>query len=244
MRVDVLLHHHGFYASDSTMSSVHHGGNWAALQAWIQQHPHIETIICDVYGTLLHVTPGPENADIEWYALWTKLLPEHPVVSLAELQQKLRAVVTRQHAESTVAFPEVDWVALFAEFVPRIPARMARHHARLLRRCELMPGAAAFLREVPLPMGICSNAQAYTLMEFRLALRQEKLKIARFDPSLCFWSFQHGTAKPNPEIFHRMKQNSLLEPHQLLMVGDRLDNDIQPAREAGWNTWHLLSEAG
>ena len=238
------MHHHGFYASDSIMSPVHHGGNWAALQAWIQQHSHIRAIICDVYGTLLHVTPGPENAEFIWSELWTKLIPEHAVVSLAELQEKLRAAVARQHAASTVAFPEVDWVALFAEFVPRIPSRMARHHARLLRRCELKPGAAQFMREIQLPMGICSNAQAYTLMEFRLALRQENVRIARFDAALCFWSFHHGTAKPNPEIFHRMKQHSKLAPHQLLIVGDRMDNDIQPAREAGWNTWHLLPEPG
>lgn len=244
MGEDVLLHQTGFYASDSIMSPVHHGGNWAALQAWIQQHSHIRAIICDVYGTLLHVSPGPENADSKWSELWTKLLPEHPVVSLAELQQKLRAAVARQHAVSTVAFPEVDWVALFAEFVPHIPARMARHHALLQRRCALMPGAAEFMRTIQLPMGICSNAQAYTLMEFRVALRQQGLRLARFDRELSFWSFEHGTAKPNSEIFHRLTQLSKLHPEQLLMVGDRLDNDIQPAREAGWNTWHLLPEAG
>lgn len=244
MGEDVLLHQTGFYASDSIMSPVHHGGNWAALQAWIQQHPHIQTIICDVYGTLLHVTPGPKNAEAEWHKLWTKLLPEHPVVSLTELQQQLRDAVKIHHAASAVAFPEVDWVALLGEFVPKFPARMARHHARLQRRCELMPGAAEFMRATQLPMGICSNAQAYTLMEFRLALRQQRLQLERFHRELTFWSFEHGTAKPNPEIFHRLTQLSKLQPEQLLMVGDRLDNDIQPAKEAGWNTWHLLAEPG
>jgi FMN phosphatase YigB (HAD superfamily) len=65
-----------------------------------------------------------------------------------------------------------------------------------------------------------------------------------FEPDLCFWSFEHGFSKPDPHVFQiltaRMAAQGM-QPQEVLMVGDRADNDIEPAQAFGWQTWQLHS---
>jgi HAD superfamily hydrolase (TIGR01549 family) len=42
-----------------------------------------------------------------------------------------------------------------------------------------------------------------------------------------------GVEKPSPAFFRRLVQEAGAPGHQVLYVGDRLDNDIRPAQEAG-----------
>jgi HAD superfamily hydrolase (TIGR01662 family) len=46
-------------------------------------------------------------------------------------------------------------------------------------------------------------------------------------------SAQWGVAKPDPAFFERIVSELELQPEEILYVGDRLDNDVIPAREAG-----------
>jgi FMN phosphatase YigB (HAD superfamily) len=91
---------------------------------------------------------------------------------------------------------------------------------------------------------LASNAQAYTLRELDAALDGSGLSRAIFEPDLCFFSFAHGFSKPDPHVFRlltaRLRARGI-PPHETLMVGDRLDNDIAPARTQGWQTWQLKS---
>ncbi len=43
-----------------------------------------------------------------------------------------------------------------------------------------------------------------------------------------------GFSKPHPEFFAHVSRKLGLEPNQLLMVGDSLENDIEGAHAAGW----------
>jgi FMN phosphatase YigB (HAD superfamily) len=52
--------------------------------------------------------------------------------------------------------------------------------------------------------------------------------------STCVASAELGLAKPDPAIFQLALSQSGCEPEQAVMVGDRLDNDIRPARLLGW----------
>jgi HAD superfamily hydrolase (TIGR01549 family) len=54
--------------------------------------------------------------------------------------------------------------------------------------------------------------------------------------STCVASAELGLAKPDPAIFQLALSQSGCEPEQAVMVGDRLDNDIRPARLLGWKT--------
>ena len=45
-----------------------------------------------------------------------------------------------------------------------------------------------------------------------------------------------GVKKPSPEIFALAAERAGSPPAKLMMAGDRLDNDIVPAKRAGWQT--------
>lgn len=49
-------------------------------------------------------------------------------------------------------------------------------------------------------------------------------------------SAEEGIEKPNPEIFQRALQRTKCNPEESYMIGDRLDNDIEPAAQLGMHT--------
>ena len=51
-----------------------------------------------------------------------------------------------------------------------------------------------------------------------------------------FSSADLGLAKPDPAIFRLALQKTNCLPHQAIMIGDRLDNDIVPAKRIGMKT--------
>jgi putative hydrolase of the HAD superfamily len=102
--------------------------------------------------------------------------------------------------------------------------------------------ALRWLKDRPSLLGIASNAQAYTLRELSEALATHALGMDLFESHLCFWSFQHGFSKPDPHVFQILTARLAargIGSAEILMVGDRFDNDIEPARNHGWPTWHL-----
>jgi FMN phosphatase YigB (HAD superfamily) len=63
-----------------------------------------------------------------------------------------------------------------------------------------------------------------------------------FERDFCFWSFEHGFSKPDPHVFQILTARLAalgISARETLMIGDRLDNDIEPAKVHGWQTWHL-----
>ncbi|WP_406303723.1 HAD family hydrolase [Streptomyces sp. NBC_00885] len=56
------------------------------------------------------------------------------------------------------------------------------------------------------------------------------------DVDLISTSAQWGVSKPDPEFFVRVAEAAPFEVNAILYVGDRLDNDIRPAVEAGMKT--------
>ncbi|MFV0135781.1 HAD family hydrolase [Streptomyces sp. HMX87] len=56
------------------------------------------------------------------------------------------------------------------------------------------------------------------------------------DVDLIGTSDDWGASKPDPEFFKRVTDAVPFQGGQILYVGDRCDNDIRPAREAGMHT--------
>jgi REG-2-like HAD superfamily hydrolase len=54
-----------------------------------------------------------------------------------------------------------------------------------------------------------------------------------------FWSSQLGCAKPSQRFFEAIADRLQLKPSQLLMIGDRLEHDVRPPRDAGWQAVQL-----
>ena len=52
-------------------------------------------------------------------------------------------------------------------------------------------------------------------------------------------SAELGLVKPDPRIFKLAQERAGCPSGEILMVGDRLDNDVRPAKALGWRTVHV-----
>jgi len=215
----------------------------------------VKAIICDVYRTILDVGKAPEDAEERWIKLCQGALGRAPELSLEQLSIRYRDIIAEDHQEAQkrgILYPEVNWPSVMSRAVPGLDAlpradvdTFLFQHAQLFRALRIMPGCTRVLRECierGILLGIASNAQAYTLRELELALSESGLDSSIFQSDLTFWSFEHGFSKPNPHVFEILRarlRNRCLPEEEALMIGDREDNDIIPARAAGWRTWHF-----
>jgi putative hydrolase of the HAD superfamily len=216
-------------------------------------HLSIHAVIFDIYGTLLEVGPPPPDAEVRWADLFREVFETEPPMNRLGFSVAAASVVARHHAAARargIAWPEVNWPAVVAEVLPevaRLPPgirdEFLLRHIRTGHTTRMADEVVATLRGLKQRgclLGIASNAQAYTLQELRDALAVRGMGLEIFEPDLCFWSFQHGFSKPDPHVFQILTTRLAahgIGPSTTLMVGDRLDNDIGPARAHGWQTW-------
>lgn len=216
---------------------------------------NLRAVIFDVYGTLLEVGPSPADAAARWEKLWRDALQSPPRLSLEQFSAACDAVIVREHLTAQargIEHPEVYWPDVVREALPetgRLPAAARDDflfaQSQLWHTVRLMPAVGETLRTLQAAsvlIGIASNAQPYTIRELRVALAESGLAMNLFEPALCFWSFEHGFSKPDPHVFRLLSARLAargITPGETLMVGDRLDNDLEPARACGWQTWLL-----
>jgi FMN phosphatase YigB (HAD superfamily) len=215
----------------------------------------IRAVLCDIYNTLLDVGPPPADAGQRWDALCGAALPEAPRLTLAEFDSSAEVVIRREHAAAKAAgisYPEIFWPAVAGEAWPALTSLNAPtlddflfEHAQLQHSVRLVPNAAEGLRLLAkrkVCLGLVSNAQPYTLRQLDAGLRAAGLSRALFVPDLCFFSFEHGFSKPDPQVFRlltaRLAQRGI-PSGEALVIGDRQDNDIDPAQAHGFQTWRL-----
>jgi FMN phosphatase YigB (HAD superfamily) len=216
----------------------------------------IRAVIFDIYKTILEVSPPPADREARWHALWGEMISGlQPRLDLEAFGRACEAVIAREQAGARAAgilHPEIVWPEVVREVLPEVAAmpemeqgEFIFRHTGLAHTVRLMPGAGEMLRALRdrgIVLGIASNAQPYTLRELAEALAPADLSLADFAEDLRFWSFTHGFSKPDPHGFRLLGARLRLRGIQLsdsLMVGDRLDNDVAPARAQGWQTWHL-----
>jgi HAD superfamily hydrolase (TIGR01549 family) len=58
--------------------------------------------------------------------------------------------------------------------------------------------------------------------------------------STCLCSSELGIEKPDPAIFRMALDQAGCAASEVVIIGDRLDNDIRPARLLGWKTIRIL----
>ncbi len=73
--------------------------------------------------------------------------------------------------------------------------------------------------------------------------RLERYGLARFF-DVCVSSDDVGVGKPDPAIFELAFEQSGCAPGDAVMIGDRLDNDIRPAKALGMRTVRILQGPG
>ena len=216
---------------------------------------NIRAVIFDVYGTLLDVGPPPSDADARWQRLCRDLLGAEPRLSRAQFSVASSQAIARHHQAAQargIPWPEVHWPSIVAEVMPELVRLPPRDQEEFLfhqiqtghatRMTAETAAALSWLKDRPSLLGIASNAQAYTLRELREALATHALGMDLFERHLCFWSFEHGFSKPDPHVFQILNARLAalgISPAATLIVGDRLDNDIEPAQAHGWRTWQF-----
>jgi FMN phosphatase YigB (HAD superfamily) len=216
---------------------------------------NIRAVILDIYGTLLEVAPPPPDADARWQCLCHDLLRAEPRLSRLQFSIASSQVIARHHKAAQargILWPEVHWPAVVDEVLPEV-AQLSRHDQEEFLFGQIQTGhstrmaaetaaALRWLKDRPSLLGIASNAQAYTLRELAEALAAHELGMDLFEGNLCFWSFEHGFSKPDPHVFQILTARLAalgISPREILMVGDRFDNDIEPAKAHGWQTWQF-----
>ena len=215
----------------------------------------IRAVVFDVYGTLMEVGPPPGDADARWLKLFEEMLGTPPPFKRTEFAVRTSQLTARRHAEAKargISKPEIVWPAVVLEALPQLAGLPAGkrdefifRQMQLGRTLRLADGAADCLRQLKsrgILLRIASNSQAYTLAEVNGTLQGTGLNLSVFDHDVRFWSFENGFSKPDPHVFRiltaRLEARGI-SPGETLMVGDRLDNDIEPARAFGWQAWHL-----
>jgi len=219
----------------------------------------VRAAIFDIYGTLLEVGPPPPDGDARWKGLFQEYFQTTPPLSRLDFSVTCGRVIARRHAEAKargVPFPEIVWPSIVAEVVPAFsklkPAtqeefvfrqiqigRTTRLHAGVGYTLQLLSNRGCLL-------GLVSNAQHYTIRELQEALAGTGTHLDRFESDLRIWSFEQGFSKPDPHVFQmlvtRLEARGI-SAAETLMVGDRLDNDLEPARAYGLQTWHLTASS-
>jgi HAD superfamily hydrolase (TIGR01549 family) len=86
-------------------------------------------------------------------------------------------------------------------------------------------------------IGIIANQSPGT------AERLESYGLRRYvDVLAC--SAEEGVSKPDPELYAVALKQAGCEPEEAVMIGDRIDNDIIPAKKLGMRTIRILQGYG
>ena len=228
----------------------------ASLPRRLRSHAmKFRAVICDIYNTLLELGPPPADAAERWEFLWENTLADPARLTLAGFAAECEKIIARERAAAIqvgVQNPEIYWPAVAKEASPELDHlseserdQFLYQHAQLQRTVRLMPGAAEVLSHLAhrkVLLGLISNCQPYTLHELDAALGAANLSRAIFESGPSFFSFVAGFSKPNPHAFRILRaqlQARGISPAATLVVGDRPDNDVEPAGAQGFETWLL-----
>jgi FMN phosphatase YigB (HAD superfamily) len=147
-------------------------------------------------------------------------------VSRDELFAVMREVIERGEHHRRIFEIVRPGFDLDAELAKRAAAGVPTHEELY----ELYPdalGCLATLRAAGLRVGVAGNQEATAEAWLRAHLEPEDLVAS---------SGGLGVEKPSPAFFARLVELADEPPHAIAYVGDRVDNDIVPAADAGMVT--------
>ena len=219
----------------------------------------IRAVIFDLYGTLFISQTGDIAAGEAGIALnaapaLSVLLREYHISNtIEELACFFKAAVHEAHAQmrSAEPFPEIDAGEIWSH-VLSIPADAGLLFAAAweasVNKVWAMPGASATLQvlsDAHIPLGIVSNAQAYTLPLFPLLLGGTPEELG-FNPGMCRFSWLERAGKPSSRLFELICADlvkNAIAPAEALFVGNDMLKDIYAARQAGLKTCLFAGDA-
>ena len=166
------------------------------------------------------------------------------------IQQMVRVFAERSMQVSAEAI-ERAFKEASAEFAPRFIVRVVEKLANNLSDRAFILQRVKYRKELEKPYPEAYEVLSRLAPRYRIGVianqsagtqaRLESYGLASFI-SLCLSSAEVGLEKPDPAIFRLALEQAQCEPHQVVMIGDRIDHDIRPAKLLGWKTIRLLQE--
>ncbi len=191
----------------------------------------IEWVFLDVGGILF-------SDDSYFTSLYEAIASAAPETTRAMYDERFDAL----RAGQSEPFTE----ALVAAFVPNrakhgeVRAEAdARWKARGYRAEELYP-------EVPAVLATLARDYRLACITNHFSWVRDRAREAGFADHVSIWaiSAEIGVEKPSSEIFEHALRGAGTDASRVVMVGDRLDRDIMPAKRLGMRTmWVLRNEA-
>ncbi|NQT17486.1 MAG: HAD family hydrolase [Planctomycetes bacterium] len=231
----------------------------------------IRAVLFDLYGTLFISATGEVGtarklASVSALAEALAATGNRPLRAVDQGVACLFDAIEASHAASRevgIHYPEVDIVEIWRTVVAELGCRgvledrawetgqlerLAVEYEARTNSVWPMPGLEACLGRLSkggILLGIVSNAQFYT-HELFSALLGQPAEHWGFDPELQYYSYQHGRAKPGPDL-HQMAARALgrrgVEPGETLYVGNDMLNDIYAAHQVGFRTALFAGDA-
>jgi len=222
------------------------------------RHP-LECILFDVYGTLLisgtgdiSVTRESAHASKELQALLDRFDVSTAPEKLLEAFFSEVGDAHEKAKQKGVNWPEVRIDRIWSRVLGISDIARARRFAVefeiMANPVWPMPGLDPLLaacRKADLPAGIISNAQFYTPLILRWFLKSDLIDLG-FEKDLLLYSYEIGRAKPSSRLFDlaasRLRKMGKA-PETVLYVGNDLQKDILPAKQAGFQTALFAGDA-
>jgi HAD superfamily hydrolase (TIGR01549 family) len=134
------------------------------------------------------------------------------------------------------------------EFAPRLITRVIEKLSNDPKRHKLILAESRYPKELEAPYeGVAQSLRALS-SRYRIGVianqplgTVERLTRWGLMPfiSLCLSSAEEGVEKPNRAIFELALSRAGCTAAHAVMIGDRLDNDIRPAKLLGWRTMRV-----
>ena len=139
------------------------------------------------------------------------------------------------------------------EFAPHLAPRVLEKLTDNLELRELIQREEPYPREMEVPydgaiesLRLLSYEHKFGVIANQSPGSEERLTRWGLSPfiSVRVASAEVGLEKPDPAIFDLALRQAECTPAEAVMIGDRLDNDIRPARMLGWKTVRVLQGPG
>jgi HAD superfamily hydrolase (TIGR01549 family) len=167
--------------------------------------------------------------------------------------QRLAEAFDRHGASRSIEAIESAYKEASERFAPRLAPRAIEKLTDDLELRKLIQTEAPYPREMEIPFDGAIETLRLLSSHYKIGVianqspgSEERLTRWGLIPfiSVCVASAEVGLEKPDPAIFDLALRHAGCSASEAVMIGDRLDNDIRPARLLGWKTVRVLQGPG
>src|ERR1700720_4751714 len=159
--------------------------------------------------------------------------------------QRLAETFDRHGASRSLEAIESAYKEASKEFAPRLVSKAIQKLTDDLELRKLIQAEAPYPKELEVPYDGAVETLRLLSSRYKIGVianqspgSEERLTRWGLIPfiSVCVASAEVGLEKPDPAIFELALRHAGCTASEAVMIGDRLDNDIRPARLLGWTT--------